>query len=92
MFIPRGVFKRLLQISHSGLLSDGGPQGRHGGWHPGPPSLAVALGFSDLFQSALPPWWLRGKDLLTRQETSVQSPGREDPLEEGMAAHSSILA
>ena len=26
------------------------------------------------------------------QETRVQSPGREDPLEEGMAAHSSILA
>ena len=26
------------------------------------------------------------------QETRVQSPGREDPLEEGMAAHSSIHA
>ena len=26
------------------------------------------------------------------QETQVQSPGREDPLEEGMATHSSILA
>ena len=26
------------------------------------------------------------------QETHVQSLGREDPLEEGMAAHSSILA
>ena len=26
------------------------------------------------------------------QETRVQSPGREDPLEEEMAAHSSILA
>ena len=26
------------------------------------------------------------------QETWVQSLGREDPLEEGMAAHSSILA
>ena len=25
-------------------------------------SLAVALGFSDLFQSAIPPWWLRGKE------------------------------
>ena len=26
------------------------------------------------------------------QETWVQSPGQEDPLEEGMATHSSILA
>ena len=26
------------------------------------------------------------------EETWVQSPGREDPLEEGMATHSSILA
>ena len=26
------------------------------------------------------------------QETQVQSPGREDPLEEEMATHSSILA
>ena len=26
------------------------------------------------------------------QEKWVQSPGREDPLEEGMATHSSILA
>ena len=26
------------------------------------------------------------------QETWVQSPGEEDPLEEGMATHSSILA
>ena len=26
------------------------------------------------------------------QETQVQSVGREDPLEEGMATHSSILA
>ena len=27
-----------------------------------------------------------------RQETQVQSPGREEPLEEEMATHSSILA
>ena len=26
------------------------------------------------------------------QDTRVQSPGQEDPLEEGMVAHSSILA
>jgi len=32
------------------------------------------------------------KNLLAVQETRVQSLGREDPLEEGMATHSSILA
>ena len=31
-------------------------------------------------------------DLPAMQETQVQSLGWEDPLEEGMAAHSSILA
>ena len=33
-----------------------------------------------------------GKNLPAIQETWVQSLGQEDPLEEGMAAHSSILA
>ena len=32
------------------------------------------------------------KNLPAIQETQVQFLGREDPLEEGMAAHSSILA
>ena len=32
------------------------------------------------------------KNLATRQETWIQSLGREDPLEEKMATHSSILA
>ena len=32
------------------------------------------------------------KNLPTKQETRVQSLGREDPLEKGMATHSSILA
>ena len=32
------------------------------------------------------------KNLLAMQETRVQSLGQEDPLEEGMATHSSILA
>ena len=32
------------------------------------------------------------KNLPALQETQVQSPGREDLLEEGMAIHSSILA
>jgi len=32
------------------------------------------------------------KNLTETQETGVQSLGQEDPLEEGTAAHSSILA
>ena len=32
------------------------------------------------------------KNLPARQETEVRSLGWEDPLEEGMAAHSSILS
>ena len=32
------------------------------------------------------------KNLLAKQETQVQSLGQEDPLEMGMATHSSILA
>ena len=33
-----------------------------------------------------------GQNLPVMQETWVQSPCQEDPLEEGMATHSSILA
>ena len=32
------------------------------------------------------------KNLLTMQEVRIQSLGQEDPLEKGMAIHSSILA
>ena len=32
------------------------------------------------------------KDLPAMQETQVRSLGREDPLEKGMAVHSSIIA
>jgi len=35
---------------------------------------------------------LDGKGLPAMEETQVQSLSREDPLERGMAAHSSILA
>ena len=40
------------------------------------------------------PWWLssKKKNLPAVQETRVLSLGREDPLEKGMATHSSILA
>ena len=37
------------------------------------------------------PKWLNGKES-TCQEARVQSMGQEDPLEEEMATHSSILA
>ena len=35
---------------------------------------------------------LRAKNMPAMQETWVRSLGREDPLEKGMATHSSILA
>ena len=39
------------------------------------------------------PWWLRWlKNLPAMGETWVQSPDQEDPLEEEMGTHSSILA
>ena len=38
------------------------------------------------------PWGLNGRESLPIQETWVQSLGQEDPWEEEMAAHSSILA
>ena len=38
------------------------------------------------------PWWLSGKESAAMQEMQVQPLGQEDPLEELMAAHSSILA
>ena len=37
------------------------------------------------------PWWLRAKNLPAMQKTQVRSLGQEDPLEEGMAAHSRTL-
>ena len=42
------------------------------------------------------PWWLSGKDSTSNAGAArrwrVRSLGWEDPLEEGMATHSSILA
>ena len=53
-------------------------------------SLAAATGGSSLL------WWAslvaHMIQLPAREETSVRSLGREDPLEEGMATHSSVLA
>ena len=46
-----------------------------------------------LFSICLTSWVAQMvKNLLAMQETWVQSLGQEDPLEEGMATHSSILA
>ena len=49
-------------------------------WHP----LPVNAGASLLAQMV--------KNLSAMQETQVQSLGWDDPLEEGMATHSSLLA
>jgi len=41
------------------------------------------------------PWWLRVNNLSAvqePQETQVRSLHKEDPLEEGMATHSGVLA
>ena len=39
------------------------------------------------------PWWLKQeRNWFAMQETWVQFLGQEDPLEKGMATHSSILA
>ena len=38
------------------------------------------------------PWFLTQKNLPAMQEIQVRSLGCEDPLEKGMATHSSILA
>ena len=38
------------------------------------------------------PWWLSGKNSLAMQKTQIQFLGREDPLEQEMAAHFSMLA
>ena len=43
-------------------------------------------------QSAYLPWCSDGKNLPAMLETWLRSLGWEDPLEEGMATHSSILA
>ena len=45
-------------------------------------------------QTFLPgfPRWLSGKQFPAMQETWVRSLGLEDPMEEGMATHSSIFA
>ena len=38
------------------------------------------------------PWWLSSKEAVCNAGNPVLSLGQEDPLEKGMATHSSILA
>ena len=52
--------------------------------------LKPSIDFSSLAMST-DPWWLSA-NLLVIQETWVQPLGWEDPLEKGMATHSSVLA
>ena len=49
------------------------------------------IAFRDLILG-LPRWYQWERTHLPIQETGVLSLGQEDPLEEGMATHSSILA
>ena len=64
--------------------------------HSWPPQLLLllpSLACSQIPASTWLPWWLRRlKNPPAMRETLVQSLGREDPLEKGMATHSSILA
>ena len=63
---------------------------------PTPPTLLVLVSLSPAFSTVISlsegfPVAQRGKRLPAVQETQVPSLGREDPLEKGMATHSSIL-
>ena len=60
---------------------------------------APSTSWSWLYRQHLPlpslPWWLSGKESTYNAGSAgtwVQSLGQEDPLEEDMATHSSILA
>ena len=62
---------------------------------PSPPALARAGAVMSASAALRLPCWLRGKEPACHAgdtETQVPSLGGEDPLEEGMAARSSILA
>ena len=65
----------------------------------GEPGTVSTFGQNSLVVSTMLPWpqWAslvthKVKNLLAVQETEVRSIGREDPLEKGMATHSSVLA
>ena len=54
------------------------------------PLVCICLWVFKVLQASLMAWMV--KNLPVLQETEVRSLGREDPLEKGMATHSSILA
>ena len=53
--------------------------------------ITTATWKETLVSTCLLPWWLRHLNPPEMQETRVRSLGWEDPLEKGMAIHSSIL-
>ena len=55
-------------------------------------SFQEPMVFKRTLERAFVPWWLSGQGSTAMQKTQVQSLGLEDPLEKGMATHSSILA
>ena len=55
-----------------------------------PPLVYTCLWVFKISQASLMAWMM--KNLPVLQETEVRSLGQEDPLEKGMASHSSILA
>ena len=52
--------------------------------------IGICLYFPPLFMSSLMAQWVKNPPVIL--ETWVCSPGQEDPLEEEMATHSSVLA
>ena len=64
-----------------------------------PISIAMRINWSGIYKEYSTmsdmlglPWWLSDKNLPAVQKTWIPSLGRDDPLEEGMATYSSILA
>ena len=65
-------------------------------WHIKLTIIPVNICIPYMAQGGLP-WWLRGKEFACNSEDAgdmkqFQSLGQEDPLDEGIATHSSILA
>ena len=69
-----------------------GEHPRHLGWDNLQGITSPDIGLRSSLRANGLPRWLRVKNPPVMQVTWVRSLGREDPLEEGMAIHSSILA
>ena len=86
-------------VLNTSLGFPGSSAGKEPACNVGDPSLIPRLGRSpgEVIGYPLQSSWVSlvaqiVKNLLVMQEAWVRSLGREDPLEEGMATHSSILA